>query len=135
MAIETVGTHPTGILPVGYATSLGFKVSECCTYGRREDGVDEFIGELFLYLQLAVCLLQLVVHHLQLLRELVLGSELFGQQHEVSGRVVDRDVGQVEPALVQILQTPVFFSEILGLHVPSKGEYIYMQLVDPERPS
>ena len=61
---------------------------------------------MFLYLKLSVRLLQFVVHHFQLLREFVLGPELFGQQHEVPGGVVDGDVGQVEPSLVQVLQAP-----------------------------
>ena len=88
------------------ANLWNYKISVTCTYGRREDGVNEFISELFLYLQLSIGLLELIVHHLQLLREFVLRAELFGQQYQVPGRVVDGDVGQVEPALVQILQAP-----------------------------
>ena len=56
------------------------------------------ISFLLLAVQLSVCGLQFVGENLQVASEFILGLELFTQQHQISGGVVEGNVADVEPA-------------------------------------
>ena len=59
---------------------------------------------LLLVLQLAVGLLQLVSQHLEVLSQFVLSLPFLGQEHQLPGRVVQRDVAQEQAFPRHIVQ-------------------------------